>query len=237
MRERTATRLGLIGLFTIATATGVTSADLLNFDDGAFYVNTSAAIGPDSAFDAGDQSGDLSDNPFDALLSSSSSWGLFQASGMASQQTEWTGSSISTGGETSAEITGGPGSLGGLFWDVEAGSSSMFVFYSDVDVEYSLYGSVVGDTSNMTLLNYDTGDTLHTATDVSFSYSGTLFAGIHYQLISDASSVLESDPALTTDSFASFDVNFSVIPAPGAFGLLVIAGIARTGRRRATSKE
>ena len=59
----------------------------------------------------------------------------------------------------------------------------------DIDLRPALYGSVVGDTSNMTLLNYDTGDTLHTATDVSFSYSGTLFAGIHYQLISDASSV------------------------------------------------
>lgn len=223
--------MGLIGLFALGTATAVTSADLLNFDNGLFYVDTSAAIGPDAAFDNGDQSGDLSDNPFDAVLSSSSSWGLFTANGAAEQHTAWSGNSINTLGASSASITGGPGSLGGLFWDVQAYSESMFEFHSDVDVTYHMHGEVLGTLASVTLIDGETGATLHSVESGTFTFTGTLFADVHYQLISSSSSVLHSNPALIDES-SGFEVTFDVIPAPGAFGLLVVAGIARFRRRR-----
>ena len=59
-----------------------------------------------------------------------------------------------------------------------------------MDVTYHMHGEVLGTLASVTLIDGETGATLHSVESGTFTFTGTLFADVHYQLISSSSSVL-----------------------------------------------
>ncbi len=175
-------KIGLAGLLALGLSTSLASADLLNFEDAAFEITSSASIGPDQSFDNDSQSGDLSTgNPFDLSVTSSGSLGIFTTSGSAQQMTSWSGNQISTSGSSLADLL--PSSGGEFVWDSTASSTSLFEFSTSADVAYSLSGIITGNTAGyMLLTNESTGAELHsvTAADGSFDFTGILETGFDY---------------------------------------------------------
>ena len=87
----------------------------------------------------------------------------------------------------------------------------------------------------MSLINFDTSAVLHDVTsESSFSFSGTLSAGVNYQLEAGANVFLETYPGFLENLEAQFNLNMELmaVPAPGAFGLFLLSGIIGRPKRR-----
>ena len=240
MRRSVKTISGLTGLLVLGMASTVTSADLLNFHEGAFEISASSEIGPDQSIDTDSQSGDLSTNPFDLMVSTSASLGGFQTSASASQLTAWNGSSITSMGASLAGLS--VGSTGSVTWNSNSLTNFYIEFTATENVLFDLSGSVQGangNFANVLLENLDTGVEIEAYSSDSalspFAASGSLVAGVNYRLQANSAALSEGIAGLSSELNATgFNVDFSVTasPGPGALSLLCVGGFFRSSRRR-----
>ena len=231
---------GLLGgIVTAAPA----AADLLLVQEADFNVHAAVQItnngNPDTA--AHSQNGDQNNNPFNANVTAQTIPNELTLASSAQLDASWGASNISANGEASFNPMGHLSS--GISSPMaEVHSNLSITFQVQTDATYELQGNLASThhtffcNSEISLMNSDTSVILQdyiSDQGPPISFSGTLSAGVNYQLNVDAT-VFFQDPNVLENLEAQFDFNMELmaVPAPGAFGLFLLSGIIGRPKRR-----
>ncbi len=229
---------GLLGgIVTAAPA----AADLLLVQDASFQVDSGLQILNNGVptSDEHSQSGDQNNNPFNANVAAEASIpGQLTLNSSAQLGANWGASNIGAGG--GADFTSSDQLSSGQFVSLSTNSTLSITFQVQTDATYELIGQISSSfnssaSSEMSLINFDTSAVLHDVTsEVPFSFSGTLSAGVNYQLEARANVFLDTYPGFLENLEAQFNFNMELtaVPAPGAFGLFLLSGIMGRPKRR-----